>query len=216
MQAPCDHVEMAGGKTHKLNSRWIAVQCMRDRDGGKRTKFSRQRTRDPTHNGMWIGLKPFKYDTQKGGPRNASVTRHQHTPQCFAAQPSAASLIRDWQAPAADTMVFASEHCPSDAPGPDDENRAVAAIVGANAGGVCIGRNNGPSERLCAQSCGRKFARLGSSCQGQAGCRPGKILGREMGPLETAQRRFEHRGEGFLHAKSDVRSAGLDFGELYA
>src|SRR2546423_5856875 len=66
------------------------------------------------------------------------------------------------------------------------------------------------------QSCGGKFGGLGGSCQGQAGRRSRKILGREIGLLKTTQRRFAYGGEGFPHAKPDVRGASLGFGELYA
>src|SRR5207302_1971041 len=100
---------MAGGLTHELNSHRVTARCMRDHGRGKRAKFAWQRPRAPIHNDMWIRSKFFKHDPQKSRPRNAPVTRHQRPPQCFAAQPGATSLIRDWQAPATYAVVLASE-----------------------------------------------------------------------------------------------------------
>src|SRR5687767_8753817 len=65
------------------------------------------------------------------------------------------------------------------------------------------------------QSCGGEFGRLGCAGQCQTGRDPREILKREVCLFETAQCRFQHRGEGVLQAKPDVGGTGLGFGEFH-
>ena len=168
---------MARGKTHQLNRRRIVARRVLDDDWGERAEVSRQRARDPADNGVCIRTELLEYGAQKRSPCDAPVMSHQDAPQRLATKPGAASFIGNRQAPSPHPVVPASDHGPSDAARADDENRAIAAVVRAHAGGVRVGCEDGSAERLFVQFCGSQLGRLRRAGQCQAGGDPRKILG---------------------------------------
>src|SRR4029450_5879092 len=127
------------------------------------------RVRHPSHDRVRIRSKSCKQRTQQRRPRNAPIVGPQRTAKCLAAEPSAASFIRDRPTPAANSILSSIELGPADAAGADHDDAAVASAMRANAGGFGIGDENGLAIGMLAGPRRLELAGLAGAGQSQAG-----------------------------------------------
>ena len=109
---------------------------------------------EPIQRTMACGFDPNALEDapEQRGPFGASVVRLERPAHGLAAEPGAAALVRDREAPAADAVVPAAEDRPADAAGADDDDAAVPAAMGADAGRMRVGGDQHAPEGVVASS----------------------------------------------------------------
>ena len=98
--------------------------------------------RHPMHDRVRIRPKFCKKRTQQRRPRHAPIMGPQRAAQRLAAEPSAASFVRNRPTPAADLILLPIELRPANAAGADHDDAAVAPAMCADAGRLGIGDEN--------------------------------------------------------------------------
>src|SRR5205085_684454 len=129
-------------------------------------------------------------------------------PERLATEPGSATFIREQQSPAADAVLPAADHRPTDAAGADDDNAAVLSRMGADTGGLRVADDQGMAERQASRARGGQFSRLGGAGEREAGIGPCQSLLVEPGFGEALPGGIDHRCKGRVQPKAEIGRSG--------
>src|SRR5262249_51489553 len=135
-------IDMPTGKPQELNRNGVVGQGMPDdvwREGGE---ILWRRARHPMHDRVRVRPKFCKKRTQQRRPWHAPIMRPQRAAQRLAAEPSAASFVRNRPTPAADLILSPIALRPANAAGADYDDAAVTPAMCADACRLGIGDEN--------------------------------------------------------------------------
>src|SRR6059058_1122990 len=157
-QARRHPVDVMSGTLHQLDRRRIELFRVLDDEWREPTEFGWPRAVGPAHDRVGVAGEFVEQTPQQRGRRDAAVLSPQRLPERLAAQPGSATLIRERQSPAADAVLPAADHRPTDAAGADDDNAAVLSRMGADTGGLRVADDQGMAEREMPRARGGQFS----------------------------------------------------------
>src|SRR5262249_19647729 len=127
--------------------------------------------------------------------------------QRLAAEPSAASFIRNRPTPAADLILPPIQLRPANAASADHDDAAVTSAMGADACRLGVGDENRHVIGMLVPSRSLELAGLAGSCQRHAGHNPFEVARRQSCPIHALDRGLEDRAKALLHSKAKIGRA---------
>ncbi len=196
-------LHMVRRRCSQLSSQGIVPQCPVDDKRGQRGEVSRSGFARPADNFMRIEVEALRNTRQKRCPGRAAVERPKRAARHLAAEPCAATLVRNREAPATNAMTHASNDGLANTACADDDNAAILPAMRSNAGGMRVRRIYRRLEGMLVALELGEYNGLSRARKRKAGDND-VLLDFETCVSEAAGRGGEHFRQTFLQPKANV------------
>src|SRR5437868_3980090 len=201
-------VDVMSGTLHQLDRGRIELFRVLDDEWREPAEFGWPRTVRPAHDRVGVAGEFVEQTPQQRGRRDAAVVSPQRLPERLATEPGSAAFIRERQSPAADAVLPAVDHRPTDAAGADHDNPAILSRMGADTGGLRVAGDRCMAERQASRARGGQFPRFGGAGEREAGIGPRQGLLAQPGLGEALPGGIDHRCKGRVQSKAEIGRSG--------